>query len=257
MIDEFQVPFDINKFRKTNYPWNQLMLNDPWSVGYVSQLIELKTFNTKKEWEDFYYEMGAYRQKKISALDNTTQTILNNEEIIRTDKNAVYKLSKQIIDINKLNGRTKNELKKKGTILFNAVKDNIPYITEEECFQAVVYRVIGETWNGIVLREKNTTTTLQRKFPQLNFVKKSGEFDFNYAVDFQLYNGNVLICAIQIKPKSYTYNTPYLARAKSANAEKNKKYSLEYNVPVFNIISSAKGVVYNEQILITIAKLLE
>lgn len=256
-MDEFQVPIDINKFRKTNYPWNQLMLNDPWSVGYVSQLIELKTFNSKDEWEDFYYEMGSYRYKKMSKLDKPTQTILNNEELIRTDKNAVYKLPKNIIAINKLNGRTKKELEKKGKILYNAVKEKITNITEEECFKAVVYRIIGETWNGIVLREKNTITTLQGEFPQLNFVKKSGEFDFNYAVDFELYKDNLLICGIQVKPKSYTYNTPYLAKAKNANAKKNKKYSTEFKVPVFNVISSAKGTIYNKQILLTISELLK
>ncbi len=256
-MDEFQVPIDINKFRKTNNPWNELMLNDPWSVGYVSQLIELKTFNNKEEWEKFYYEMGAYRQKKIAELDNRSQNILNNEELIRTNKSEIYKLPKHIININKLNGRTKNELKKKGTILFNAVKNNIQDIKEEECYHAVIYRVIGETWNGIVLREKNTISTLQKKFPKLHFVKQSGEFDFNYAVDFELYKEHQLICAVQIKPKSYTYNTPYLTKAKRANVEKNKKYTAAFNVPVFNVISSAKGFLYNEEILTTLKNLLK
>ena len=39
-MDEFVLKIDENKFRSTNDTWNRLMLNDPWSVGYVSTLIE-------------------------------------------------------------------------------------------------------------------------------------------------------------------------------------------------------------------------
>ena len=256
-MNEFQIPIDAIKFKKTNYPWNQLMLNHPWSVGYVSQLIELKAFKGKDEWENFYYEMGAYRSKKISKLDKNTQTALNNEELIRIDKSAVYKLPKKIIRLNELNGRTKKDLKKKGRILFNAVKGGVAGITEEECFKAVVYRVVGETWNGIVLRERNTISKMQNTFPELNFIKKSGEFDFTYAVDFMLYNNNMLICGVQIKPKSYTYNSPYLDRAKVANFKKNKRFSSEFNVPVFTVISSKKGEISDGSVLLKIRSLLK
>ena len=32
-MDEFILPIDRTKFSSTNSAWNDLMLNDPWSVG--------------------------------------------------------------------------------------------------------------------------------------------------------------------------------------------------------------------------------
>lgn len=57
-MDSFILTIDNELFRKTNAPWNQWMLNDPWSVGYVSQLIETKKWSSKEEWESFYYDSG-------------------------------------------------------------------------------------------------------------------------------------------------------------------------------------------------------
>lgn len=53
MENVFILPIDAEKFRSTNDMWNKLMLNDPWSVGYVSSLIETKEWQTKEEWENF------------------------------------------------------------------------------------------------------------------------------------------------------------------------------------------------------------
>lgn len=61
-MEEFKLSINIDKFRSTNGIWNDLMLNDPWSVGYVSQLIETKEWVSKEEWEEFYYLKG--KEKK-------------------------------------------------------------------------------------------------------------------------------------------------------------------------------------------------
>lgn len=60
-MDEFKLPIDEAKFRSTNGMWNRLMLNDPWSVGYVSTLIELQEWESKEQWEEFYYANGEQR----------------------------------------------------------------------------------------------------------------------------------------------------------------------------------------------------
>ncbi len=255
-MDEFKNLIDIEKFRKTNGPWNDLMLNDPWSVGYVSMLIELKTFNKKEEWESFYYEMGEYRNKQLKKLPDNVVSILENELLIKNDKPKVNNLSWDLKNINTQNGRSVEQLKKKGDILYNNIHRQFPDITEEDCFQAVRFRVICETWNGIILREHNTVKSLMSKFKKLEFIKKEGDFDHKYAVDYEIYNQKTLVCGIQIKPKSYTFNTPYLIKAKYANAQKNKKYTEDYEKPVFYIISSGKGFIYNDEVLDKIADLL-
>lgn len=255
-MQQFRIPIEKNKFRALNSPWNKLMLNSPWSVGYVSMLIELKVFKDKQEWEDFYYEMGEYRNKKLNELPKQTIDILNDEELIRKNKSIINSLPKPLQDINFQNGRTEEQLRKKAEILFEFIHQKHPEISKNDCFEAIKYRVIGETWNGIILREHNTIKTLKKTFTTATFIKKEGQFDYDYAVDYELYISNKLVCGIQIKPKSYTYNTPYINRAKSTNETKNKKYSFEFNAPVFDVISSTNGTIINKIVIGKINSLL-
>jgi len=246
-MKRFALPIDKEKFRNTNAPWNELMLNSPWSVGYVSMLIELKVFKDKEEWEDFYFEMGEYRLKQLKNQSPKIQKILEDEQLVRKDKTKIYNLPKSIKDINYQNGRTKEQLKRKGEILYNHIHTKHPEISQEDCYQAVKYRVIGETWNGIILREHNTIKTLKKLFPTADFIKKEGQFDYTYAVDYEIYHNGKLICGIQIKPKSYTYNTPYILKAKKTNKTKNQKYQNKFNAPVLDIIATSNGKLLNNE----------
>ena len=239
-MDEFINKLDPLKFRKTNAPWNELMLNDPWSVGYVTTLILLKPFANKEEWEAFYYEMGAYRQKKLQGLPEAQVSLLNDEQLIRTNKKMTISLG-ELRNINTQHGRTKKELERKGVILYHHMRDKHPEISLEDCTEAVRFRVICETWNGVILREKNTIIELEEKFPEFTFRSTSGEEDHLYAVDFEVFKGSLRVCGIQIKPKSYTFDSPYLRRAKAANHQKFEKYRRDFGMPVFTVISKTSG----------------
>lgn len=171
-MEEFINTLDAEKFRRTNGAWNSLMLNDPWSVGYVTTLIELKQFKTKEEWEEFYYEMGEYRNRRLNELPIPTIELLEDEQLIRTDRARVTQLSSELKNINTQNGRTRDQLARKGRILYDNVTSIIPDITLEECIECVRFRVICETWNGIIVRERNTIRTLQEIFPEYSFEKK-------------------------------------------------------------------------------------
>lgn len=204
-MDEFVLGIDKEKFRSTNAKWNELMLNDPWSVGYVSTLIEAANWKNKEEWEQTYYASGENRNKYIeqnaARLGHTLEYF--NDVTVPYNKTNYYALSWDIKNVNTQRGRTKEDFAAKGKILYEAVKNNGYGLTLEECIECVRFRVICETWNGIILRENNTVATLQRMFPNLKFVKAEGEMDHTYAVDFQVYKDEKLVCAIQIKPKSY------------------------------------------------------
>lgn len=83
-----------------------------------------------------------------------------------------------------------------------------------------------------------------------------GEFDYEFAVDYEMFNNGKLICGIQIKPNSYVVsNAPYVRAAREANRKKNENYSQKYGVKVFNIIFE-KGNILNQDILEAIRKLL-
>lgn len=245
-MDEFKLQIDINKFRSTNAMWNNLMLNDPWSVGYVSTLIELHEWKSKEEWEEFYYESGKKRLTKL-GINNT---LLNDFQLIRTNKPLVERLDRELKNLNTQYGRTKEELLEKAKVL----QEHVFGLTLEECYECVRFRTICETWNGIILRENNTIATLKRHFPTLEFKKTNGEIDHTYAVDYEILNKGHLICGIQIKPKSYTWKADYIVKARIANEAKNAEYKKIYGVNVYNIIATSKGVIQNPDVLNVISK---
>ena len=230
---------DTNKYRATNAPWNKLRLNDPWSVGYVTSLIESENFKTKEEWESFYYDSGKKRNKTIASLPADKQLIIKDFSKVNNYQNLPW----DIKNVNTQHGRTKEDLSKKGKILYDYMQSNTSSnITLEECCECVRFRVICETWNGVCLREHNTINNLKNNyFSELRFEKVSGENDFLYAIDYEVYQDERLICAIQIKPKSYTWNAPYLTNAKIANNKKNKNYEHLKSVNVYYIYSKNSG----------------
>jgi len=246
---EYTLTIDAEKFRSTNAPWNNLMLNDPWSVGYVTTLIELVPFEKKEDWESFYYESGQKRELEIAKLTPDIQNIVNDEALIRVNKNALNQLSWDLKNLNTQYGRTKERLQKKGLILFDEVKNNGLGLTLEDCIECVRYRVICETWNGVIVRERNTVQNLQKQFPNTEFRKVSGEMDHTFAVDYELYKNGVLTSAIQIKPQSYTWNAPYIQKARNANKHKNQEYLKKFGVQVYDVISDSKGNIVNADVL--------
>lgn len=251
-MDEFVLGIDRDKFSSTNGMWNKLMLNDPWSVGYVSALIELQSWKSKEDWEDFYYQSGEQRR----SLLGENRAILDDFSLIRTNRAEVNKLLWDVKNLNTQYGRTREDLNGRAEALYAAVRNNGHGLTLEECEECVRFRVICETWNGIILRENNTIAVLTEQFPMLSFEKTSGEIDHTYAVDFEASRSGSLICGIQIKPKSYTWDAPYIAKARTANKAKNAASTKLKGVPVFDIISKTNGEIQSPQVLEQIRNLI-
>lgn len=253
MRDEFVLPIDGNKFRSTNSAWNRLMLNDPWSVGYVSSLIETQEWTSKEEWESFYYKSGEDRKRLI--VNNPNRTLIEDFTLQINNKNVIYSLSWNDKNLNYQYGRTKDDLEQKASALYESVKNNGLGITLDECFQCVRYRTICETWNGIIIRENNTVSNLKSMFPSIVFKKTDGNTDHTFAVDYELFYNGKLILGIQVKPKSYLGNAPYLKAAQYANQKKYAAYKAAYDVDVLTIVSKTNGEVINVEALDKIKRL--
>ena len=73
--------------------------------------------------------------------------------------------------------------------------------------------------------------------------------DHTFAVDYELYKNGVLTSAIQIKPQSYTWNAPYIQKARNANKHKNQEYLNKFGVQVYDVISDSKGNIINTDVL--------
>lgn len=246
---EFKNKIPSNTFRTTNAPWNLLCLNAPWSVGYVSTLIESENFAKKEDWEIFYYKSGEERLILLQQYNAAQQQFLNNHTLQKTKPEHIKKTPKPALNLNLNFGRTKSELTEKGTILFNHLQQTGHQISIEHCIEAVRFRVICETWNGIILRERNTIKILEKQFPKSEFHKTDGDFDHIYAVDYEIFKNGNLICGIQIKPNSYTFSTPYILKAKAANQRKNELYQNDFGAPVFDLIAKRNGEILNPRIL--------
>ncbi|MEO6721010.1 MAG: MjaI family restriction endonuclease [Ferruginibacter sp.] len=212
-------------------------------------MIELAPFVKKEDWEKFYYDSGAQREVLISKLDENIQRQLQDESLVRKSRDEVAKLNFDLKNLNTQFGRSVEALHKKGQILYEAVKNNGLSLTPDECVECVRFRVICETWNGVIVRERNTIETLKKCFPHSVFRKVPGEMDHTYAVDYEIYKDDKLTAAIQIKPKSYTGNAPYIQRARSANKHKNQEYFNKFNAHVFDVISDSKGNILNREVL--------
>ena len=118
-MDEFILSIDKEKFRSTNAKWNKLMLNDPWSVGYVSTLIETANWKNKEEWETTYYASGEVRNQLIeqNAAKLGYSKEFFNDTTIPMNKKKYYALSWDVKNINTQKGRTIEDLKNKAKIL--------------------------------------------------------------------------------------------------------------------------------------------
>lgn len=257
-MEEFVNTIDLQKFASTNGAWNDLMLNDPWSVGYVTTLIELKQFKTKEEWEIFYYTSGKERDAKIEGLSLEQQEIVNDYTLARKGKSYIYTIPWNLKNLNYQFGRTPEQLNVKARELFERMKALGKDITYEECCECIRFRVICETWNGVICREHNTVQKLKEYFPNIELIKVSGEIDYEYAVDYEAFYNGKLVCAIQIKPESYfNGSAQYLVNARNANQRKNSSYTLKTQVPVFNIKSTTLGKIKNPEILKEIGSILK
>lgn len=250
-MDEFTNTLDKNKFRSTNELWNVLTLNTPWSVGYVSTLIETYPFTKKEEWESFYYSSGEERGQELKKYPQNIVTTLNDCLLIYKDKNKVDNLSWAVKNINFNYGRTKEELAEKGAILFEELEQrgNKARVSLDDAIGCVRYRTICETWNGIIIRERNTATKLRGVLPLFEIRKVTGEIDFKYAIDYEILKEGNVICGIQIKPPSYRRISTFLLKAKKANEKKNAEYTIKYGVEIFNIYSKTSGEILNKEII--------
>lgn len=235
---------DPRLFASTNGPWNRLGLNSPWSVGYVSTLIHAKHFETFKDWMDFYYSTGEQRKKNLEKLSPILKEKLNDvsdnpdnriEDPVTKEHNYYY-------------GRTKEEMDEKGKMLHEFMCQNQD-IDLETCVKAAHFRVLGETWNGIIIRENNCIKLLQKSHPKLEFKKLTGDDDYKYAVDFEVYRDEELVCGIQIKPKSYTFSHEYIKMAKKANSLKQKVYFEKTAKKVITLIAKHNGAIENKEAL--------
>lgn len=256
-MDSFKCAVSKEKLRATNKTWGEKQLNRPWLVGMVSKLAMDHTFRTKEEFRDYYFESGRKRHEALSKLSEEEQYIANT---VWMPEN-LWQTHPHIAKINYDHGRTANELKRIGDFFYGFLKEtpNSKNITLTEVRYMVPYRVIGETWNGLILRELQTIKTLNdwittRNIP-VHFDKLEGSKDARYEVDAVGVdsNGRILV-GIQIKPKSYSKGFEDSDKVYAMNKKKYDSFLRDYEAQVGVVYSDMKGTISNTEILPQIEK---
>ena len=125
-----------------------------------------------------------------------------------------------------------------GVDILKEVANKISEITNlslDVCFDYVKFRVLGQTWNGM-LNEINLILELKDEFPNIDFKKADYDLDENYFTDWEAYSNNKLFLGLQIKPITYMYmNTPYQNQAKLNHERQRTNYKEKFKVPHFLI----------------------
>lgn len=135
--------------------------------------------------------------------------------------------------------------------LGDVIKEIAPILkaSEEDVYDYVFYRVLGQTYNGYLV-ELNIIDELQNEFPELDMLKATYELDEKYFTDFECYSNDTLVFGSQIKPISYKYmSTPYQKRAKQNHEEQRKAYIHKYKAPHFMIFYDNGEIIDKEKIL--------
>lgn len=121
--------------------------------------------------------------------------------------------------------------------------------SEEDVYDYVFYRVLGQTYNGYLI-ELNIIEELQNEFPDLDMLKATYELDEKYFTDFECYKGDKLVFGSQIKPISYKrMSTGYQIRAKQNHEAQRKAYIEKFKVPHFIIFYEQGKILDKEKVI--------
>lgn len=226
--------------QKSNEIWNLLALNAPWSVGLTSYLIRQAHFLDYQAWKQFYFSSGDERLQLIGQLKPDIQEVLlkaspTHARLVLGDLSNYEHLTHRY-------GRSTTEFVHKAEILSQGYYAQTGEdLLVEEAQELIEHRVLGETWNGIYIRETLTIAQLKTEFPQVSLKPISAQLDYLYGVDYLIFMEEQLIAGLQIKPLSYGSQKPYVQKAKAANNVKNAKFTEVYGKPVFTILCSQQG----------------
>jgi len=119
-------------------------------------------------------------------------------------------------------------------------------LSEAVCYDYVKFRVLGQTWNGM-LNEISLIEELKQEFPNIDFKKADYDLDENYFTDWEAYSNDTLFLGLQIKPITYKYmSTPYQNQAKLNHERQRTNYKEKFKVPHF-LIYYENGKLYEKQ----------
>lgn len=244
-------------FHQTNKDWNQLFLNRSWVIGSLNHLFRKSRSYTPHYWERYYYESGQQRQKLLHQLSPEKQRILQDFTIPYTkQQHLLHFLSEEEIMLNTHYGRTPEELNRIADFFYQEIHHKYP-ITPSLSKKYVRIRVIDETFIGFQ-REIKTIDYLRRRYPNCIVREATSDLDSLYAIDCEIYNGQTLLIALQIKSPKYLHSkNSFINSVKQVNKRKNENYNKTFGVPVLYLFATSNGFIVNREVLYELDQIIQ
>lgn len=209
-----------------NIATNRWGLNKKDSVGPVAQWIRECSPKSIEEWENYYY-------KKLEEF-------LQQKNIPLTPKDYLLDLGARLY-----------------TKITENIRAEIDEITEEDCINYIKNLVIVRTFEGYK-REIETVYGYLQKALGVKIIPAPDDWDRKYNVDFYIKIGEGYI-GLQIKPITYE-QTPEIHKWKEWLKISHEKFIKNLKGPVFTIFTikkEGKKVIYNEEVINEIKKVIE
>lgn len=188
----------LKKYRATNGAWNHSKINHPSNIGYLMDGIKKCAPSRYEDWERYFYENFASKEQMKTYAQKFRSYVLKDKEL---------------------------------TAGFDYEGESPEFF-----LQAVECRLIYETWLGY-RAEKFVLALLHKKiksvYSDAQLEDPSAIDDNKYAVDSIVRINGRRICGIQVKSMNYLLgNFDMLTQTKIENNQKNKSFTLRYNIPV-------------------------
>lgn len=255
MLIDRETRLEIRKtkaFKFTNHVWNMTRLNRPWTIGHIMKIADGKEFRSYEEWENYYLNSGEERKRILKGMPQLVRLSLENLDPRQAPWRGV---SFEDQEVNMAYGRTVAELRAIGSWLYDELvrKENPYRITKQDCFIHVFIRVIDESFIGM-RRENMVYDHLVKKIPSFDIRRTSFVLDKDYGVDAEVYDGEKLVCGIQIKSEAYRRDMGRTLRPiKELDLTKNLAYSDRYGVPVLYVYEW-KDIIFDDELLIFLSE---
>ena len=196
--DEFEELKTLRWYKDTNGAWNESGINNPLNIGYAIEYIAECKPEKYEEWESYFYEKMANKEKILEFSKIFKETILK-------DKALMYRFDYASLE-------------------------------EKEFCKMVECRLIYETWLGYFAEKESCRLLLEllaKDGYKATVKHMTPQEDNKYAVDFLLCDGETPVCGLQIKPDTYRKSTLYAVQeAIKMNNKKNTMFIEKYRIPV-------------------------
>jgi hypothetical protein len=232
--------------------WRKMRFDSPQLIGLLFAMVEKRGYEDWQAWEDYYYKSGEKRLKEMRRFSEDFRTVLANPFI--QDRG---KLRWPVYLINYFNGRTKTEVEQMALSLYRQIESKESDISEAICIEFCRYKVVGEPWNRMQLRFRNTIDNLSEQQPGLKIRRTSSRFLGQFGCSATVSIGVRQWAGISIRSSAWLHLQNLLRIYEDRFQKKIGHFRQRYNSMSFTFYAQVDGDIVNRGELLKLKRLLQ